>query len=351
MSWSRLPPEISDYVVDLLQDEAEALHECCLVSKSWTPRARKPLFGEVAFNSLVDLKVWKETFPDPLNSPAHYTRCLFINTEKVIPAAVVEESGLVQAFSNVVRLELWGMRYFRLRFLPLLLTRSRIRWVVSISEQFSAPRLFNLVCSLPLLEDLQMIGCGIGNYDDNSTILQPPTSPPLTGSLGLYFSLGMEPAVRRLLELPNGAHFRKLECAWHLAEDIRWTKAMVERYSDTLERVEIMCMDLRGELNSFRFPYRPHTFTSALVELRAGSVDFSKAINLKEGVFRLEYTNDVWTAMALKTLTSEHKDFQKVSIHISIHPSPEDEPDNIRETIGEKIYKQWMDLDRVLVQL
>ena len=31
---SNLPPEILDYILDLLHDEPEALKECCLVSKS-----------------------------------------------------------------------------------------------------------------------------------------------------------------------------------------------------------------------------------------------------------------------------------------------------------------------------
>jgi len=33
-----LPPEILDYIVDLLHNSPNALKECCLVSKSWIPR-------------------------------------------------------------------------------------------------------------------------------------------------------------------------------------------------------------------------------------------------------------------------------------------------------------------------
>ncbi|KAF9789308.1 hypothetical protein BJ322DRAFT_992451, partial [Thelephora terrestris] len=47
---SRLPPEISDHVVDLLHDEPDALRMCCLVSKSWVPCAQKHLFHEVVFD-------------------------------------------------------------------------------------------------------------------------------------------------------------------------------------------------------------------------------------------------------------------------------------------------------------
>ncbi|KAF9645264.1 hypothetical protein BDM02DRAFT_3073690, partial [Thelephora ganbajun] len=46
---SHLPPEILDYIVDLLHDEPETLKQCCLVSKSWVSRTRKHLFANVEF--------------------------------------------------------------------------------------------------------------------------------------------------------------------------------------------------------------------------------------------------------------------------------------------------------------
>ena len=59
---SYLPPEILDYIIDLLYDEVETLGECCLVSKSWVPRTRKHLFAEVAFQAAAELELWKKTF-------------------------------------------------------------------------------------------------------------------------------------------------------------------------------------------------------------------------------------------------------------------------------------------------
>ena len=110
MSRPRLPLEISDYIVDLLHGQRQALKNCCLVSKSWVPRARNHLFGGVTFDSLIDLKAWKETFPDPLNSPAHCTHSLYIYSEEVLPAVVVREGDWIQAFSNVVCLDMSGTR-------------------------------------------------------------------------------------------------------------------------------------------------------------------------------------------------------------------------------------------------
>jgi hypothetical protein len=99
---------------------------------------------------------------------------------------------------------------------------------------------FNLICSLPLLEDLAIRGFAIGGDDDRDQHLQlPQTSPPLTGTLAMYEFQGMENAIRRLLELPNGVRFRGFECEWNLNEDLRWMSTLVGACSDTLEYVEI----------------------------------------------------------------------------------------------------------------
>ena len=49
MSNSHLPAEMLDHVVDHLHDARDALRNCCLVSKSWVPRARKHLFADIWF--------------------------------------------------------------------------------------------------------------------------------------------------------------------------------------------------------------------------------------------------------------------------------------------------------------
>jgi hypothetical protein len=75
--------------------------------------------------------------------------------------------------------------------------------------------------------------------DDASIVFQPPTSPPLTGTLELYLHEGMEYAIYRLLEVPSGVHFRKLDFKWYFEEDLRCIMALVEACSDTLEYIEI----------------------------------------------------------------------------------------------------------------
>ena len=105
MSNSPLPPEISDYIVDLLHDQPEELKSCCLVSKPWVPRARKHLFGQVVFRYLADLEAWKDSFPDPANSPAHYTRSLKFDRSPRAVFRVLEETDYwFRVFYKVVDL-------------------------------------------------------------------------------------------------------------------------------------------------------------------------------------------------------------------------------------------------------
>ena len=107
MSDTRLLPETLDYIVDFLHDQPKTLKQCCLVTKSWVPRTRKHLFREIVFEYTSDLEAWKDTFPDPANSPAYYTRCLSFNCSiRVINAAVEERDYWIQVFFSVVKLNL-----------------------------------------------------------------------------------------------------------------------------------------------------------------------------------------------------------------------------------------------------
>jgi len=241
MSNPRLPPEILDYTVNLLHDKPDALKQCCLVSKSWVPRTRKYLFASINFTRANDLEAWKETFPDPANSPAYHTRSLFVGCPWSVTAADAEEGGWIRAFSRVVRFKVHTHRYHHPEislvpfhnFSPAL---KSLRLINSLPRS----RVFNLVCSLPLLEDLSIREFRIGEAGYDGIDFQPSTSPLLTGTFELYSGGGMGPIVRRLLDLPGGFHFRKLALKWHNEEDLRWITALVIGCSDTLE-----CFDIR----------------------------------------------------------------------------------------------------------
>ena len=57
--------------------------------------------------------------------------------------------------------------------------------------------------------------------------------------------------------------------------------------------------------------------------------------------------NPQWITLALQTVTPNHRDIQKIVIHFTSGGGGID----IRQTIGETGYREWLDLDRVLVQL
>ena len=79
------------------------------------------------------------------------------------------------------------------------------------------------------------------------------------------------------------------------------------------------------------------------------SFDFSNAPKLKEVVFRVKTETARWMTLALQTITPDHRDFRQISIRMpKLDPSSIVDPTNLRRT---PTYSQWMDLDRVLVQL
>ncbi|KAF9789285.1 hypothetical protein BJ322DRAFT_1041750, partial [Thelephora terrestris] len=201
---------ITDYILDHLHDEPETLMQCCLVSRSWIQASRKHLFGQVSFNSPTLLERWERAFPDPLNSPALYTRHLVVNGPNVF-AKVPGECDWTQAFSRVVNLEMWS---------------------------FAAPLLpshvLKIVCSLPLLEDLSISGYMRDDSDDACPVSQPSTSPPLTGTFQNRWTRGIGPTLRESLALPNGVRFRNIDCTWYIERDLRWIKALVDGCADTL---------------------------------------------------------------------------------------------------------------------
>jgi hypothetical protein len=249
MSDPSLPPEILDHVVDLLHDEPKALRNCCIVAKPWVARTRKHLFADIDFSSPEDLESWKETFLDPSNSPAYYTRTLVVRYPQVITAADAEEGGWIRTFSRVVRLDLdsktSGIDDSEVSLAPFYGLSPTLKRLHVLSTLLPSLQISNLVRSCPLLEDLTVIVFGVDNSDgfgfDALTLAQPSASPMLTGTLQLFLFGGMEHTVRRLLGLPNGLHFRNLVLSWSQESDIRWINALVAECSDTVEELNVLC--------------------------------------------------------------------------------------------------------------
>jgi hypothetical protein len=229
-----LPPEVLDIIIDHLHDQPTTLEECCLVSKSWVPRARRHLFAEVEFNSgLCPIRLWTDAFPDPSNSPAHHTRRLWIYGLETITAAptVLRQFDCIQ--------ELWVAAPIQDVSTPVSFDQlqglSPTLKSLHLSD-ISAPvsQVFNLICSFPLLEDLWLYFVNILGGADGWDV--PSTSPRLTGSLHL---IDWDRSVtRRLLDLPNGLRFSEITVSCRV-EDTDSLVDLISRCSDNLESLEI----------------------------------------------------------------------------------------------------------------
>ena len=248
MAIPHLPPELLDYIVDLLQDIPGALKVCCLVSKSWVPRARRHLFSRIALLTAQSLRAWKTTFQDPSTSPAYYTRSLLIQYPRVVTVADAEERGWISTFSRVVHLEMeidgTGV-YERGTFLipfhgfPHALKSLRVSFAGLPSSHVS-----DLIHSFPHLQDLAVTPYDV--YDSGSSFhkrrvaIPPSGALAFTGSLKISLSMGVsDPIASRLLSLPNGLFFRELLLKLDRKEDMALAMELVRRCSSTLETLGV----------------------------------------------------------------------------------------------------------------
>ena len=238
-----LPPELLDHVVDSLRDSRDALKNCCLASKQWIPRTRKHLFANIQFRTAKDLESWKTVFPDPSTSPTCYTETLFIGWPHIVADAGAGEDCWLSAFSHVAHLgmvidgrDVEQTTVFLIPFhgfSPILKSLSMAYAGLPYSQ------IINLIRSFPLLEDVSVDTIDCDGLDEQPTIIQPSTSPALTGSLQLCVRARMDPVVSRLLSLPNGLHFRKIDLKWHHVADTSSTTALVQGCRSTLESLKI----------------------------------------------------------------------------------------------------------------
>jgi hypothetical protein len=349
MSDPRLPTEMLDHIVDHLHDTEDALRSCCLVSKSWIPRTRKYLFADIKFPTGANLQSWKTTFPDPSTSPARYADTLSVGCPHAVTAADAEEGGWITGFSRAVHLEvdsrglLYGTRFSLIPFHGFSLV---VKSLCVYTPVILARRVLGLVLSFPLLEDLAVKTYfetsdntdGLGE-DETPTTAQPSGSPRFTGSLKLLLGGGTKQFTHRLLSLPGGIHFRKLNLTCSHVEDLSMTPSLVEGCSHSLESLDI---DITCSLSSMSIQHlRPRD--SSLLFLGGSmpaSIDLSKATKLKDVAFRLNSWTIGWVVTPLQT-ASKHRDLQHILI---------DAPRGMDLRGGDEIYRQWSDLDHLLAQ-
>jgi len=241
-----LPPEILDLIVDDLHYQSEALETCCIVSKSWIPRARKHLFAHVKFYaSRSHVELWKKAFPDPSTSPAHHTRSLLICGIPVITAADAGVGGWICTFRNVVHL-CFDHIYAAGRLVSLVPFYGLSPTVRSLNLNSVPDDLFGLICSFPLLEDLTMLCYPTLEANGWNS---PTTLPKLTGSLHLRTGFEIRSAIHWFCALPGGLHFTKITVLFSF-EDAESIVDLVSKCSDTLESLSVAFLVLSGAFPS-----------------------------------------------------------------------------------------------------
>ena len=353
MSNLYLPQETLESIIDLLYDKPETLRECCLVSKSWVPRTRKHLFADIRFHSAGDLDSWKKTFPDPSHSPAYHTHTLTISCTEAITTEDAEPGGWIPTFSRVLRLQLNNQTEFGNLMLGVTLAPFHkfspvLKSLRVDSAILSCSQTFNLVRSFPLLEEVGHNGWeGDGNdLHEQRTVVTSTSGPVFTGTLELLLG-GFGSTARRLLDLPGGLRFRKLVLLWHCVRDFRWIMELVVKCSDTLESLNIMCHPLRKFVLVLLWSYDLPSFTG---DLSHASIDLLKATKLKDVIFRPGSPTITWIVMTLQSIPSKHRDLQQISISVPHDFALINVGANIGQIIGEAVYREWLDLDRLLAQ-
>jgi len=228
MSYS-LPPEIFDLVINHLHDDPATLKSCCIISKSWVPQTRRHIFAHVEFNSSgPHVELWKKAFPDPSNSPTHHTCTISINGNLAIATA----DGWIHTFHNVEHLQLSCLNQASL--IPFYRLSPAVR---SLHLTYGPFKVFDLICSFPLLEDLALVALYPKSDADEWNI--PLTSPKLTRHLELRTFGRTAHVTRGLLDLPGGLHFSKISAVF-FHNDTESVTDLVSRCSNTLESLPLL---------------------------------------------------------------------------------------------------------------
>ena len=236
-----LPPELLDLIVEHLRDEPTTLKACCIVSKSWISRIRKYLFARIRIRSPERIiQLWKQTFPDPSNSLAHYTRTIYFLKFDSSALASPDVVGWIRSFHHVedLSLDFLGQGNYDDFHVKLRGFSSTLRSLSLANSVVALSRIFNFISSFPLLEDLALVMC---LTNDTGEWISPSAPPRFTGSLRVT---GVLPSIARwLCARPGGLHFRKIDLTL-LTNETTSIMDLVLKCSNTLESLAISSCDL-----------------------------------------------------------------------------------------------------------
>ena len=227
----RVPPELCDHIIDQLHDNPDALKTCSVVSKSWTARSQEHIFSTINFTGDPDIVTWQNAFPDPVNSPARYTRTLTVNHRR----GFLE--NYLPSFCNVTCLVLHvhpvGGSFISLAqlhgFTPCL------KYLRMVFRELPLSDVLNLVYSFPLLDDLLLTGIPMAS----DAKVAPSITPRFSGILFLAIYREMRNMVNHMLSLPGGLHFRELILPWICDEDLPPMMDLMHACSRSLESLKV----------------------------------------------------------------------------------------------------------------
>ena len=337
-----LPPEILGLIFDNFRDERTTLGVCCLVSKSWTPSARRHLFFQINLSQKL-IELWIKAFPDPSNTPAHHTRVLSLSGSAAVNTAGTNVLAWVRAFCNVVCLRIAAVRWtpggvslvpFH-GFFPALTS-------FSVDHSYIPPsEILGLICSLPLLKHLDLRPLPIKDTTVTYERKTPSTLPELTGILHLG-GKSVRSVACGLSSLPNRLRFTKIVLMCHVYE-AHLVSDLVLKCCDTLESLSIGYFSTFSA-SMFRSAYAVGRYLTAAhcivpaTQRAPPPIDFSKATKLQDLEIKLHAPSVQWIIDTLLTI----ENLRRISIR-SQHP--------FADPVVVAVHQEWRDLDRLLVRL
>ena len=159
---------------------------------------------------------------------------------------------------------------------------------------------------------------------------------------------GIDPIPRWLLSPPGGIRFRELHLTLCQEGNLSLTTRLVEWCSSDLESLHIPC-NFHG--TSVEIRIRTTSLLLFLVGLGLGSFSLSRATNLRDVLLRPTSWGIEWITIALQTITPGHRNLQRISIHVPYYLTYVGVDANVTQAVREAAFRQWSDLDRLLIQL
>ena len=155
---------------------------------------------------------------------------------------------------------------------------------------------------------------------------------------------GVGVSARRLLELSPGFTPGRYSCAF--AKRICIGRLKCRQGALTLKRLDIMC----NFIDTFVFGLSRICNLPLLVD-DAGLPPLSKAIKIRDVTLHSGSASVDWVVAALQTATPKHRGLQQITIRIAYEATMPFLGSNVRENMEDHAYEQWLDLDRLLIQL